>query len=387
MRDNSSDRSPSVSIRDVARAAGVSYQTVSRVINESPNVKDSTRQAVLEVIEELGYRPNRAARALAGGPVQSVTVLASNTSLYGYRAALEGIEEATREAGFGMGVRVVESDAPGDVEEAVERALEPAGAVIVVAFDRAGAATLERVPAEVPTVAMTPAPSLPARGRTRAGSRGARPRVWIDEFEAAKEATRYLLSLGHPSVQHLSIPNWTGTTRRMEGWRAALAEAGVRAPKPLHGGWGAEWGYEAGQVVARDRDATAVLCGNDDIALGVMRAMYEAGRAVPEDVSIVGFDDEPYARFYTPALTTVRQDFAALGRAAFAQLLALVGSSRSIGPVDHPRAELVVRESAGPPPRGRSRRSAGRGAGRAQVRVAGARRGEGLRLVEKSAGA
>jgi DNA-binding LacI/PurR family transcriptional regulator len=331
-----------VSIRDVARAAGVSYQTVSRVINHSPSVKGSTREAVLETIARLGFRPNRAARALAGGPVQSVTVLASNTSLYGFAAALEGIEEATREAGFGMGVRVVESATPAEVRDAVERALEPAGALIVVAFDRPGLAALECVPSDVPVASMIPAPT--------AGEAPAGPSVWIDEYAAAKEATQYLLSLGHRTVHHLSIPTWTGATRRMSGWRCALEEAGVPAPKPLLSGWSAEWGYEAGQKLARDPKVTAVLCGNDDIALGVMRAMHEAARPVPADVSIIGFDDVPFAKFYTPALTTVRQDFKALGRVCFAKLLELVGPGRPVEPLPYPEAELVVRESAGPPP-------------------------------------
>lgn len=382
---HNSDRSPTVSIRDVARVAGVSYQTVSRVINESPRVKDSTRRTVLEAIERLGFRPNRAARALAGGPVQSVTALVSNTSLYGFRAGLEGIEEAAREAGFGMGVRVVESDAPADVREAVERALEPAGALIVIAFDRPGVAVLESVPPDVPVAAMVPAPSevkYPARPPDRTP---ARPLVWIDEFQAAKDATSYLLALGHKTVHHLSIPNWTGTSRRLEGWRAALAEAGVRAPKPAQGGWGADWGYEAGQKVARNGDATAILCGNDDIALGVMRAMYEAGRSVPADVSIVGFDDEPYARFFTPALTTVRQDFKTLGKVCFSELLGLVGPGRSAERLDYPQAELVIRESAGPPP-GRPGASAPASRRRLPVRTVNARR-EGLRLAHKSAGA
>lgn len=341
LRKNS-DRSPSVSIRDVARAAGVSYQTVSRVINESPSVKSSTRQAVLETIARLGFRPNRAARALAGGPVQSVNVLASNTSLYGYVAALEGIEEATREAGFDMGVRVVESAAPADVRDAVERALEPAGALIVIAFDRPGLAALDCVPTDVPMAAMIPAPpehEVPKR-----------PSVWIDESAAAKEATQYLLSLGHKTVHHLSIPTWTGTTPRMSGWRSALEEAGVPVPKPLLSGWSAEWGYEAGKKLARDPKVTAVLCGNDDIALGVMRAMHEARRAIPAEVSIIGFDDVPYARFYTPALTTVRQDFKALGKVCFATLLPLLGPSRLPERLEYPEAQLVIRESAGPPP-------------------------------------
>jgi DNA-binding LacI/PurR family transcriptional regulator len=340
--EENSDRSPSVSIRDVARAAGVSYQTVSRVINESSSVKNSTRESVLDAIARLGFRPNRAARALAGGPVQSVTVLTSNTSLYGQSAALEGIEEATREAGFAMGVRVIEHGALADVRDAVERALEPAGALIVIAFDRPSLAALHCVPSDVPVASMMPAPAedeVPSR-----------PVVWIDEYAAAKEATEYLLSLGHKTVHHLSIPSWTGKTRRMSGWRSALEQAGVAVPKPLLSGWSAEWGYEMGQKLAQDAKVTALLCGNDDIALGVVRAMHEAGRPVPAEVSIVGFDDVPFARFYTPALTTVRQDFKTLGKVCFAELLAVVGSNRPIERPGYPEAQLVIRESAGPPP-------------------------------------
>ncbi len=340
------DRSPSVSIRDVARAAGVSYQTVSRVINESSSVKNSTRESVLDAIARLGFRPNRAARALAGGPVQSVTVLTSNTSLYGQSAALEGIEEATREAGFAMGVRVIEHAALADVRDAVERALEPAGALIVIAFDRPGMAALDCVPNDVPVASLMPAPAddeVPSR-----------PAVWIDEYTAAKEATQYLLSLGHKTVHHLSIPSWTGKTRRMSGWRSALEQAGVAVPKPLLSGWSAEWGYEMGQKLAQDLKVTALLCGNDDIALGVLRAMHEAGRPVPAEVSIVGFDDVPFARFYTPALTTVRQDFKTLGKVCFAELLSVVGTSRPIERPGYPEAQLVIRESAGPPPGARA---------------------------------
>lgn len=336
------DRSPSVSIRDVARAAGVSYQTVSRVINESPSVKSSTREAVLETIARLGFRPNRAARALAGGPVQSVTVLASNTSLYGFSAALEGIEEATREAGFGMGVRVVDSAQHTDVQQAVRHALEPAGALIVIAFDQPGMAALACVPDEAPVAAMIPAPVD--------GKAPSRPSVWIDEYSAAKQATDYLLAAGHQTVHHLAIPSWTHTTRRMSGWRAALEEAGVDVPGPLREGWDADWGYEAGAKLAKDRAVTALLCGNDDIALGAMRAMHEAGRPVPDDVSIIGFDDVPMARFYTPALTTVRQDFKALGRVCFAKLLSALNQAPLGQEPSYPEAKLIVRESAGPPP-------------------------------------
>src|ERR1022692_245119 len=147
-----------VSIRDVAAAAGVSYQTVSRVINQHPRVKPSTRQLVLAAIENLGFRPNRAARALAGGRVESVTVLTSNTTLYGYAFALQGIEEMARAAGFAVGIRVVESDAKDVVADAVARAIEPGTALIVLAFDRAGTRALAAVPPDVPMVAAVETP-------------------------------------------------------------------------------------------------------------------------------------------------------------------------------------------------------------------------------------
>jgi DNA-binding LacI/PurR family transcriptional regulator len=338
-----SDRLASVSIRDVASEAGVSHQTVSRVINESPSVKESTRQVVLEAIARLDFRPNRAARALAGGPVQSVTVLTSNTRQYGFASALEGIEEATRAAGFALGVRVVESGTPGDVRDAVERAIEPAGALIVIAYDRAGIAALRAVPPEVPVAAMVETPS----GDEAAG----KPWVWIDDRRAARDATNYLLGLGHETVHYVSIPSSTNTSQRMLGWRSALEDAGVRVPKPLQAGWDPQSGSQAVQRrLARDPKVTAVLCGNDDLAIGVMRAIHEAGRAIPDDVSVVGFDDTPLSAFYIPALTTVRQDFAALGKACFAKLLSLLDANVSQDAHPWPQAELIVRESAGPPP-------------------------------------
>jgi len=340
----------SVNIRDVARAAGVSHQTVSRVINGHPNVSPSTRRRVLQAIDSLGYRPNRAARALAGGPVDSVTVLTSNTRLYGQASALEGIEEATRAAGFALGVRLIEAAEPSAVSDAVKRAIEPSGAIIVIAFDKAGVATLDAVPPTVPTAALIPAPAE--------GEVVRQPSVWIDEYQASKDATNYLLRLGHRSVHHLSIPSWTGSTQRMSGWRSALQEAGAPVPRPLLDGWDADWGYEAGRKLAKRTDVTAVLCGNDDIAVGCIRAMHEAGRSVPEDVSIVGFDDVPLARFYSPALTTVRQDFSALGKVCFAKLLATFDPARALmQPLRLPKAKFIVRESAGPPPARARRRS------------------------------
>ena len=339
------------SILDVAAAAGVSYQTVSRVINGHPSVRPATRELVMAAIAELGFRPNRAARVLRGANARSVTVLTPNTSLYGYQAALQGIEEAARAAGFSVGVRVVDSEQPTEVAAAVTRAIEPGGSLIVIAYDRAGTLALDAVPAEVPMAAMVETPAVvPAPDK---------PWVWLDDRRAAAEATRYLLSLGHRTVHYLAIPSSTHTSQRQAGWRQALEESGAPVPAPVPCGWTPRSGYQTGQRLAVDPEVTAVLCGNDDIALGVMRAVHAAGLSIPGDVSVVGFDDTPVAEFLTPPLTTVRLDFADLGRACFALLRSLLeptAMSQATGELhaQRPQPELVIRESAGPPslPRG-----------------------------------
>jgi DNA-binding LacI/PurR family transcriptional regulator len=327
-----------VSIRDVARAAGVSYQTVSRVINGNSYVKESTRDRVQQAIQDLGFRPNSAARALASRETRSLTVVTSNTTLYGYAAVLQGIEEAARAASFAVGISVLESDGEQDVRIAVERAVDASGSVIVIAFDRAGVQALAAMPAGFPLVAAVETPATaPAPGQ---------PWVWIDDEEAARAATQYLLDLGHPTVHYVAIPSSTKTSRRAAGWRTALAEAGVPVPEPVGTGWDALAGYRAGRELAGDPQATAILCGNDDLALGVIRAMHEAGRPIPDGVSVVGFDNAPQSAFYVPALTTVELDFVGLGRSCYALLQdVLSGAEASPHPVSH--AELVVRESAG----------------------------------------
>lgn len=334
-------RARPVGIRDVAKAVGVSRQTVSRVINGTSYVRESTRERVLEAIAELGFRPNAAARALASGETRSVTVVASNTALYGYAATLRGIEEAARAASFSLGISALESADERDVRAALDRAADAGGAVIVIAFDRAGVLALRAVPDGMPLAAAVEAPTRPpAAGR---------PWVWIDDEEAARSATRYLLGLGHPTVHYVAIPatTSTGVSRRAAGWRAALAEAGVRPPEPAGAGWDAVAGYQAGRALARDPSVSAVLCGNDDLALGVIRAMHEAGRAIPGDVSVVGFDDTPQSPFYTPALTTVRLDFVGLGHACFGLLHAALRGDEPPRPHPVGSPELIVRESAG----------------------------------------
>lgn len=328
----------------MARAAGVSYQTVSRVINGHPRVRESTRARVEATIRDLGFQPNRAARALASGQTRALTVLVRDTTLYGYAATLQGIEEAARADGFAVGVCVLDTVAPDELAATVARVGDPtAGALIVIAWDRAGIRALRAVPPGVAVVAAVEA-SMAEESRPC-------PAVWLDDATAALTATRYLLELGHRTVHHVAIPSPTGRSDRMHGWRQALREARVRTPTPLEGGWTPRSGYEAGRALAADPDVTAVLCGNDDLALGVLHAMREAGRKVPDEVSVVGFDDVPQAAFYAPALTTVRQDFVGLGRDCFTLLRGVLDPLTEKASPQAARPELIVRESSGPPPR------------------------------------
>jgi DNA-binding LacI/PurR family transcriptional regulator len=330
------------SIRDVAAAAGVSHQTVSRVLNDSPKVSPETRTRVLDAISRLGFRPNRAARALGLGRARGVTVVTANTTLYGYASTLQGIEEAARVEGLSVGVRVVETASPADVRQTVDYVSDPsAGGVVVIAFDPMGAAVLAALPPAVPAVAAI---------ESGASAGAARVTLALDERAAAAEATAHLLALGHRTVHHVAIPSERDMhAARMAGWRDALLAAAAPIPDVLTCGWDVRSAYEAGRRLAADRGVTAVLCGNDDLAMGVRRALYDAGRDVPGEVSIVGFDDVPGSAYWTPSLTTVRMDFAGLGRACFSLVLAqLDGRDEPVISLTPPR--LIVRESSAAPP-------------------------------------
>jgi DNA-binding LacI/PurR family transcriptional regulator len=335
-----------VSVRDVARTAGVSHMTVSRVVNGYPGVTESTRARVLSAIRDMGYRPSRMARDLSLGRNRSVTVMTSDTTLYGRATLLQGVEEAARAAGFLVTIGMLDSAQPTAVRQAVDRACDStSGGVIVIAFDLAGVRALREIPPGIPVVAALEIKDN--RDRRQYTS------ISLDDRAAAAAATEHLLGLGHRTVHHIGLPSSTSLSARAQGWRSALRRAGAPVPDAIPGGWTAQAGYEAARRLTRDRDVTAILCGNDDMALGALHALREAGRAVPDSVSVVGFDDIPSAEFFAPPLTTVRLDFAGLGRDCFALLHRALNSA---GPPVAPTAaapRLVVRNTTGPAPRPR----------------------------------
>ncbi|MFC0529901.1 LacI family DNA-binding transcriptional regulator [Phytohabitans kaempferiae] len=282
-------------IHDVARSAGVSHQTVSRVINGRPNVRASTRRRVLLAIQELNYRPSAAARALSRGRSRSVTVITTDTTLYSRVAILSGIEEAAREAGFTVAVTVLDSLRPAAVRAAVQRASAHAGAgLLVIAYDSPGIRALRATPRGIAVAA--------ALNVANTGDRARFPSVALDDTTAAGAATRHLLALGHPTVHYVAEPYPPATDARRQGWRAALRATGAGVPEVVAAGWTPRSGYQAGLRLAADPGVSAVLCASDGLALGVIHALHEAGLAVPDDVSVVGFDDAPQSAFYTPPL-------------------------------------------------------------------------------------
>jgi DNA-binding LacI/PurR family transcriptional regulator len=198
-------------------------------------------------------------------------------------------------------------------------------------------AALTGVPPEVPLVAVGCGTSAPL------------PSVAVDNTAGATMATQYLLGLGHQCVHYVAGPQTSLDAQEREaGWRAAMDAAGLAQPPVLRGDWSSRSGYLAGQALAAVPEVTAILCVNDQMALGVIRAMSEAGRPVPRDVSVVGFDDIPEAEFFGPPLTTVRQDFNELGRRALRLLVLKIAGGLADGPQQPVGTELVRASAARP---------------------------------------
>ncbi len=341
------DRTPSRRRRavmlDVGQLAGVSHQTVSRVINGSPHVRPETRERVLSAMLELGYRPNSVARALVTGRSNTLGVVSFDTTLYGPASTLLGIERAAHEAGYFIIVASLKALDRASVADAVERLRrQGVDGILVIAPHEQAADALLHAPGDAPLVAVEGGPD------------DAVPLAAVDQFAGAASATRHLLDLGHDTVWHIAGPtNFLESHGRLRGWRKTLEAAGVEAPEPLVGDWSARAGYDLGRRLSADPDVTAIFVANDQMALGVLRAMHERGRLVPEEVSVVGFDDIPEAAFFLPPLTTVRQDFDELGNRSVRLLLRLMATGGPVLSAPRVQPELVVRSSTSVMIRGR----------------------------------
>jgi DNA-binding LacI/PurR family transcriptional regulator len=323
---------------DVAAAAGVSHQTVSRVLNGSELVRADTRARVEAAIAELGYRRNNAARLLVTNRSRRIGMIAAHLVLHGPGMIAVSVQDAGHKAGYDVSLVAVEDFSSQSLREAVGRLLDEAVEAIVVAVaHREALEQVRSLDAAVPIVVV------------QGVSAGQPMAVGIDQEAGARLAVEHLLDLGHRHVAHVTGPlEWVEAGQRRTGWQRAHEERHVLPGPEFAGDWSPKSGYEAGLRIADEPDVTAVFAANDSMAIGLMSALHAKGRDVPGEISVVGFDNMPEAPYLWPALTTVDQEFSLLGRRAVELTLrALEGDLDPATQLIRPA--LVVRDSTAAP--------------------------------------
>ncbi|NHB84066.1 LacI family DNA-binding transcriptional regulator [Tessaracoccus sp. HDW20] len=314
--------------------------TVSRVLNNHPNIRPDTRAKVLAVIEELNYRPNSAARALATQRNRRIGVLVEASTAYGPSSTLRGIELAAGEVDYSITSVSVHSEEQGNTREAVDQ-LKGQGvdALCVIAPRSSSLSALRQLNVGLPLLA------IKADGDANFLTTS------VDQQQGASMVVDHLAELGHRDVLHLSGPlDWLDARARERAFHARAKEWRLRERPIVVGDWSADFAYDYAISLKRRPDYTAIFAANDEMALGLIHGFAKRGIGVPDELSIVGFDDLPLTAHFLPPLTTVRQDFHALGSKAVSVLIAAV-EGREVPMRTKLAVELKVRESSGPPGR------------------------------------
>lgn len=335
---STTSRRKGVTMYDVAALAGVSHQTVSRVINEHDSVRPATRAKVLAAMAELGYRPSATARSLAARRTHTLGLISFELPLYGPFAMLQGVERAARARGYSViSVSFHAAEREG-VQAAIDELLRRDVEGLVVVAPRDGEAeALGPVDKEVPVVALMR--SIGA-GVALVGS---------DNVAGGAAVAEHLLALGHRRLAHVAgPPDFAEADQRTQGWLGVLRRAGVTSSPTVAGDWSAASGYLAGCRIVEDGWATGVFVANDQMALGLYTAFAQAGVRIPQDVSVVGYDNQAESAWYFPALTTVEQEFARVGEAGIRRVMDLIDGSTDVAAVQIP-PRLVVRQSTAAP--------------------------------------
>lgn len=325
---------------DVARAAGVAHVTVSRVLNNHPSVRPATRERVLRAIEDLGYRRNNVARALKSGNSKTIGVVIAGSELFELPKVLSGVEAAARRAGYWVNLASWQGGTAADLASTVDRLTDQAAEGIAIIADRPVAVTqLEQMVTRVP-VSVVMSGDVQNIGVTS---------VELDQRLGASLVVGHLHSHGHRDIVHLSGRLDVYDARaRLDGWREAMAAQGFADAEWYEGDFTAKSGYELAMRLVDEQDLpTAIFTGNDQMAMGVFAAFAQAGVHVPNDVSVVGFDDITGADFLVPSLTTVRQDFVALGSTSIERLVANIDGEAAAHHLIEPT--LVPRASSAAP--------------------------------------
>ncbi len=329
-----------VTMSDVAELAGVSHQTVSRVLNEPGRVSADTQTRVRSAIEQLNYQRNAVARALATRRTKTIGLISTGLAEHHHSKRMVAFNESARAAGYQVSMASLATAEWTELASALDVLLgQGVEGIVLIAADERALQNIRHVNLHVPLVI--------AESSGRSGPH----HVAIDQFLGAGQATGHLADLGHRQIAHLAGPSWSlDANERLRGWRAELERRGLPVPEPEYGDWTPDSGYEIGRRLAEAQEATAVFAANDQMTLGLLHALADSGVQVPADMSVVGFDDIPEAAHFIPPLTTVRQDFAELGRQLMTTLLALIDGTEAVEPV-HTEPELIVRKSSAPPRR------------------------------------
>lgn len=321
-------------IFDVARLAGVSHQTVSRVLNGLPNVRPATRERVEQAIAQLRYSPSPAARALVTRRTRTIGLVTPSIADHGPASIAMHFGIAARAARYSVDAVSVPDEDPDAVRAAIENLLrQRVDAIVVVVVDIGVLETIRGYELAIPLVASA---SQPRRS----------PRVVsLDQYRGARAAVRHLAELGHTQILHLAGPARSpDSLERIRGWRDELASRQLTAVDPVHGNWSAKSGYETGLELDIP-PGSSIFVGNDQMAIGLLSALRSRRLSVPGDVSVVGFDDIPEAAYLDPPLTTVKQDFTALGQLMMQKVLVALEEG-GIATEDTPiPTHLIVRES------------------------------------------
>ncbi|TAJ48558.1 MAG: LacI family transcriptional regulator [Herbiconiux sp.] len=326
-------------IFDVARLAGVSHQTVSRVLNDLPNVRPSTKARVEEAIKKLRYVPSPAARALVTRRSRTIGLIAAGATEYGPSSAVLYFNSAARDARWSVfTANMVDSD-QGSIRGAVEAFLrQNVEGIAVIAAQEVAVDVVAGMELSIPLVVLR---AVPRHGLDTVGA---------DQYHGARAAVQHLISLGHSRIGHLAGPSDSVDAQERErGWRDELAAHGLVATTHGIGDWSPAAGYRFGSECELT-GLTAIFAANDQMAVGLMHALRERGLAVPQDMSVIGFDDIPEAAHLAPPLTTLRQDFQRLGQDMLTTLLARIDGGPA-GSVLTAVPQLIVRSSTTVPGR------------------------------------
>ncbi|WP_051325633.1 LacI family DNA-binding transcriptional regulator [Glycomyces tenuis] len=321
-------------IYDVARAAGVSHQTVSRFLKGYQGIRPHTREKVVAALAELRYRPNLTARSLKSGRSHRLAALTHELDQVGPSRIVQGASTAAKEAGYLLDIITFDMSDADAVDEAVRLATrQDIAGILALASTDAMTEVFERADFRVPAYIAA------EEDDARTGHRTELSDVGFPSLIA------YLAGLGHESFLHLAGPvTYSAARNRARAYERAIAERGLRSVGTLHGDWSAKAGYDAVMRLGGRIEATAIVAANDQTALGAMLALRQLGLRIPEDVSVTGVDDIPEAAYFAPPLTTLRVDFAAQGRTAVRELLSRLDGTPPPRVPALP-TELVIRSS------------------------------------------